>query len=460
MSVPDESGIDARLVSLNDTFRFEFRGEQSVDIGRHPDCQIVVKDPRVSGRHCRIFREGGHWFVEELSANGLFINEHFMKKGDTRSLKHGDTVSVCVYAHDATQTPFAAYNFLIVGDLPTASVRDSRAQVSTGPGPVSEEWVRSKWDMRTPLGSGNFSTVYLGVKVEDGSKRFAVKAIDKNKFNEFQSKRESHLSLSSEAEVLTSLHHPGIVHFEEWFETTTKLYLVMEFVSGGDLLKFILESGCFEEMQAHRLFHDLCDAVQYLHSKNIVHRDLKPENVLLTTTDVSKMRLKIADFGLARKNMKSQDCRTFCGTPHYFAPEVINTLQQDQDQPSGYGKQADMWSLGVILYIMLCGIPPFEEERLFEQILGGKYEFDSSEWISVSLEAKDLVSRLMTVNPKDRLAVDQALAHKWFVGPALLRRTSSSPDEPQFKKQRADKNANITQDFSGLFGCADCDDDF
>ena len=86
--------------------------------------------------------------------------------------------------------------------------------------------------------------------LKDGSKRFAVKAIDKNKFNEFQSKRESHLSLSSEAEVLTSLHHPGIVHFEEWFETTTKLYLVMEFVSGGDLLKFILESGCFEEMQA------------------------------------------------------------------------------------------------------------------------------------------------------------------------------------------------------------------
>lgn len=127
------------------------------------------------------------------------------------------------------------------------------------------------------------------------------------------------------------------------------------------------------------------------------------------------MQPKLADFGLARMNMKTKDCKTFCGTPHYFAPEVIHTFRaKDDGQAGGYGMQADMWSLGVILYIMLSGIPPFEEEGLYEQILEGKYEFDVHEWNKVSPEAKELVRQLMTVDPKGRLDIKQTMSHKWF----------------------------------------------
>lgn len=279
---------------------------------------------------------------------------------------------------------------------------------------VTEQWLRENWDTRTTLGSGNFSEVRLGVHVQRGEKR-AVKIIDKKKFYQFQTKRESHLSLASEAELLTSLNHPGIVRFYEWFQTDVHLYVVMELMQGGDLLQSILEDGHFAELQARRLFLAIGDAVRYMHNQMIVHRDLKPENILLTCRDREAMHPKIADFGLARKNMQSKDCKTFCGTPHYFAPEVINTFRdRETGENMGYGKQVDMWSLGVILYVLLSGTPPFEEDGLYEQILEGKYEFDVREWTTVSPEAKELIRRLMKVNPQERLTIQEAFELRWL----------------------------------------------
>jgi len=301
---------------------------------------------------------------------------------------------------------------------------------------VTEEWVTTNWDIRTVLGSGNFSEVRLGVQVAS-SQKYAVKVIDKKRFHQFQNKRESQLSLQSEAEMIMRLNNPGIIKFHEWFETRDKLFIAMEFVEGGDLLQFILDHQAFSETTARRIFREIVEAVRYLHDKNVVHRDLKPENILLTSKVVETMHPKLADFGLARMNMKTKDCKTFCGTPHYFAPEVIHTFRErDAGQPGGYGKQADMWSLGVILYIMLSGIPPFEEDGLYEQIIDGRYEFDVSEWDQVSPEAKELVRQLMCVDPKGRLTIHQTLAHKWFTleeGPEVLER-----EDPLAKRRRTD----------------------
>jgi len=440
-----DSDVFAKLVSLTESgVTYEIRrAQKQVVIGRHPDCQIVVSDKRASSKHIRIYRDDAfRYFIEELSQNGAWCNDHRMMKGDTRALQHGDAISVCVHHLDKTpgQMPFAAYYFRLVDHpsddkdedpkdhfaepvAPSAvekgmTVRSSSAaKEPTGTSrTVNEQWVSENWDMRVVLGSGNFSEVRLGVQVKKpGSEKCAVKVIDKKRFYTFQSKRDSQLSLQSEAEMLMSLNNPGIIRIYEWFETEDKLFIAMEFLGGGDLLQFILEHGCFSEAAARRLFKDIAGAVEFLHDRNIVHRDLKPENILLTCKNVQEMRPKLADFGLARKNMKTKDCKTFCGTPHYFAPEVINTFRdRDAGQAAGYGKQVDMWSLGVILYIMLSGIPPFEEDGLYEQILDGRYEFDVHEWTKVSLEAKELVRQLMTVNPKDRLTIQQTMSHKWF----------------------------------------------
>jgi len=439
----EDQGVHARLVSLTETgFRYELKKDQrQVRMGRHPDCEILIAEKRVSGFHLRIYRDDAfRYFVEELSSNGCYINEHYMKKGETKSLQHGDEISIGVFTEGTnTKETFAAFIFRVADhesdstrhpspDRNTAPVGTAAGREATSTAAcdgevvlarpssscyVTEQWVRDHWDTRTVLGSGNFSEVRLGVHVQNGEKR-AVKIIDKKKFLQFQNKRETHLTLSSEADVLVKLNHKGIVGFFEWFETDMQLYLVMELLSGGDLLQCILEGGCFTEAGARRLFTELCDAVKYLHKNSIVHRDLKPENILLTTKERHSMSVKIADFGLARSNMKSNDCRTFCGTPHYFAPEVINTFRDRETPAAGYGKQADMWSLGVILYIMLSGIPPFEEDGLYEQILEGRYEFDVREWTTVSQEAKELVRRLMTVNPKDRLKIQEACDHRWF----------------------------------------------
>jgi len=459
-----DKGVHARLVSLTDPcYRYEIRNDRpatEILIGRHPGCEVVATDKRVSAKHLRIYRdEAWRYFVEELSSNGCFINRCLMIKGNTRALHHGDTVSLCVQADDVEQRPFAAWVFHIVEDdhdsarwgAPPAShlscgsaageatraaaAGGARAAASgdvaagaeggarDGGNRVTDEWVNSRWDMRTGLGGGNFSEVRLGVRVVDGEK-FAVKVIPKHKFFQFQTKHESRLSLQSEAEILMSLHHPGIVRFYDWFQTEANLYLAMELLK-GDLLKCILEDGRFPEMQARYRFQEVCGAVWYLHDKHIVHRDLKPDNILLTNRQRDKMRLKITDFGLAWRNAQSQDCKTFCGTPHYFAPEVIKAWGRLGDggcsQPATYGKEADMWSLGVILYVMISGVPPFEEDELYKQILEGKYEFDVCEWNGVSPEAKQLVSQLMTVEPRSRLTIQQALHHmhsRWITGPS------------------------------------------
>ncbi|CAE7203793.1 fhkE [Symbiodinium microadriaticum] len=261
---------------------------------------------------------------------------------------------------------------------------------------VTEEEVRSRWDLRTLLGKGSFSEVRLGIRVA-GGQRQAVKVVNRSGFESFQSSRRSRLNLVSEAKLLLSLDHPGVVKCSEWFQTTTSLYLVMELVEGGDLLKNIINNGEFCEDHARRLFRDISEAVAYLHSRDVVHRDLKPDNVLLTNEDRSRCAPKLADLGLAQLNARSTDSRTFCGTPHYFAPEVIRQWQSSAsavDDTPGYGKKVDIWSLGVLLYVVLSGSPPFEDEGLYEQILQGRYEFDAEEWGNISAEAKNLVGAL------------------------------------------------------------------
>ncbi|CAK8690153.1 unnamed protein product [Clavelina lepadiformis] len=265
--------------------------------------------------------------------------------------------------------------------------------------------IRTEYTLKTVLGTGAFSKVWLAEHRKNGS-MVAVKCIPRKVL------RGKEDSINNEISVLKSLHHPNIVQLLEIYDNPSHLYLVMQLVSGGELFDRIVEKGSYTEKDASHLIAQILDAVAYLHTKDIVHRDLKPENLLYhTTADDSK--IMISDFGLSKVEVEGQMLKTACGTPGYVAPEVL------KQKP--YGKEVDVWSIGVIAYILLCGYPPFYDEndqKLFEQIMKAEFEFDSPYWDDISQSAKSFISRLMEKQPSKRYTCDEALKDPWIAGDA------------------------------------------
>jgi len=205
------------------------------------------------------------------------------------------------------------------------------------------------------------------------------------------------------------LKHPNIVELLDVFEDRTHVYLVMELVTGGELFDRIVEKGSYTEKDASYLIKQVLKAVDFMHDKGVVHRDLKPENLLYYSPDEDS-KIMISDFGLS-KTEESGTMATACGTPGYVAPEVL------AQKP--YGKEVDIWSIGVIAYILLCGYPPFYDENdseLFRQILKAEYEFDSPYWDEISESAKDFIRHMMCKDTDKRFDCKQALAHEWISG--------------------------------------------
>lgn len=207
------------------------------------------------------------------------------------------------------------------------------------------------------------------------------------------------------------LNHPNVIKLKEIFESETQLFLILELVTGGELFDRIVERQYYNEKDAADAVKQICEAVAYLHDNEIVHRDLKPEN-LLYRSPAEDSPLKIADFGLSKILTNNATMQTVCGTPGYCAPEV---LRGEEYEPA-----IDMWAVGVITYILLCGFEPFYDDRgdqaMFQRILKCDYEFMSPWWDEVSVNAKDLVSKLIVKDPKKRLTAKQALQHPWVQG--------------------------------------------
>ncbi|CDS41352.1 MAP kinase activated protein kinase 2 [Echinococcus multilocularis] len=201
------------------------------------------------------------------------------------------------------------------------------------------------------------------------------------------------------------------------------LLIVMECMEGGELFNRIQRRhrNGFTENDAARIVYQIATAVQCLHGRNIAHRDLKPEN-LLFTSDTADATLKLTDFGFAKETSKETFLLSPCFTPYYVAPEVLGTAAYDQ--------QCDMWSLGVITYILLCGYPPFYSQGgdpfspgMKSRIRNGHYTFPPNEWDAVSQEAKDLINRLLIVQPQQRLTIAQVMQHPWVVRHRLVPQT-------------------------------------
>jgi len=217
--------------------------------------------------------------------------------------------------------------------------------------------IEDTYEIKDDLGKGAFSVVKLAINKKTGEK-VAVKVIDKKAASTEQDEKR----LKTEVEILKKVHHNNIVCLKDMFETSEKLCLVMELVTGGELFDKIVEKGQYSERDASVIVKKMLSAVEYLHSINIAHRDLKPENLLLKAGNDTEVML--SDFGLSKIIGAESMMETACGTPYYVAPEVLMS--------TGYDKEVDLWSVGVITYLLLCGFPPFYGESLpevFEQIM-------------------------------------------------------------------------------------------
>ncbi|KAM9785565.1 calcium/calmodulin-dependent protein kinase type 1D-like [Neosynchiropus ocellatus] len=262
------------------------------------------------------------------------------------------------------------------------------------------ENIQEIFEFMEELGSGAFSEVYM-VKEKKTGKMFAMKCVKK--------KQKKDMNLENEISVLRRIKHENVVGMEDFYDSRTHYYLVMQLVSGGELFDRILDRGVYSEKDASSVIQQVLHAVTYLHQNGIVHRDLKPENILYYSPDQNS-KIMISDFGLS-KMVDNGVMSTACGTPGYVAPEVL------AQKP--YSKAVDCWSIGVITYILLCGYPPFYEEsetRLFSKIMKAHYEFDSPFWDDISESAKDFIRNMMHKSPDMRYSTEQALRHPWIIG--------------------------------------------
>ncbi|KAM9848821.1 calcium/calmodulin-dependent protein kinase type IV-like [Aulostomus maculatus] len=263
--------------------------------------------------------------------------------------------------------------------------------------------VEEFYNLSSELGRGATSIVYR-CEEKQTQKPYAVKVLKKTIDKKI---------VRTEIGVLLRLSHPNIIQLKEIFETDTDITLVLELVTGGELFDRIVERGYYSERDAAHVIKQILEAVAYLHENGVVHRDLKPENLLYADLSLDAP-LKIADFGLSKIIDDQVTMKTVCGTPGYCAPEIL--------RGNAYGPEVDMWSVGVILYILLCGFEPFFDPRgdqyMYSRILNCDYEFVSPWWDEVSLNAKDLVSKLIVLDPHKRLSVREALQHPWVLGKA------------------------------------------
>ncbi|XP_067681282.1 phosphorylase b kinase gamma catalytic chain, skeletal muscle/heart isoform-like [Haliotis asinina] len=270
----------------------------------------------------------------------------------------------------------------------------------------------AKYEPKEVLGKGVSSTVRRCVEKTSGTE-YAVKIIDiSGEKGEEHQVEQLRRDTSREINILRMCAgHPHIIELHDVFETPTFIFLVFELCKKGELFDYLTEVVSMSEKRTRIIMTQLLDAVEYIHSKNIVHRDLKPENILLD----DNLNVKLSDFGFATVLAPAEELSELCGTPGYLAPEVLAVSMYDN--VPGYGKEVDMWACGVIMYTLLCGSPPFwhrKQMMMLRAIMQGNYHFNSPEWDDITEPPKELISKLLVVNPSQRFTAKETLAHPFF----------------------------------------------
>jgi len=253
------------------------------------------------------------------------------------------------------------------------------------------------------LGEGSFGSVCKATQKTTGAVR-AIKKMSKQHVVETLAKFKREVALMKE------MDHPNIIKLYETFEDKRSISLVMEICEGGELFDRIVEAQNFTETVSSIIMQQICRATHYMHSKNIAHRDIKPENFLFLSRDPidqPNCLLKVIDFGLSRRFKEGEFMTTKAGTPFYVSPECLE---------GRYNQLCDTWSIGVVMYILLCGYPPFhadDEKAVLVKVRRSTFDFPDADWKFISESAKDLIRKLLKKRPGDRMTAEQALKHRW-----------------------------------------------
>ena len=298
-----------------------------------------------------------------------------------------------VQAAQAAQQQQAHYTYHSTGGYAHSGAPAQAAPVVAGQeSPVIGDYVLGR-----SLGNGTFCKVVLGFHRYTGRK-VAVKILNKRKLR----KMSMGDKVRTEVHILRQIQHPHIIRLFEVIETQTDIYLIMEYVAGGEFFDYIVSRGRLSEAEARSMFQQIVTAVEYCHSHMVVHRDLKPENLLLDDHN----RIKVVDFGLSAMLHDGLFLKTSCGSPNYAAPEVISGNLYA-------GPEVDVWSCGVILYAAICGTLPFDDENirvLFRRIKKADYEIPPH----VPAGCADLIQKMLRVDPIKRITLAEVRQHPWF----------------------------------------------
>ncbi|KAK7278772.1 hypothetical protein RJT34_23808 [Clitoria ternatea] len=275
------------------------------------------------------------------------------------------------------------------------------------------ENIKEFYSLGRKLGQGQFGTTFLCMQ-KGSNKEFACKSIAKRKLTT----QEDVEDVRREIQIMHHLAgHPNVIQIMGAYEDAVAVHLVMELCAGGELFDRIIQRGHYSERKAAELTRLIFGVIQACHSLGVMHRDLKPENFLFVNHE-EESPLKTIDFGLSMFFRPGETFTDVVGSPYYVAPEVLR---------KHYGPECDVWSAGVIIYILLSGVPPFwdeTEQGIFEQVLKGELDFVSEPWPSISASAKDLIRRMLVRDPKKRLTAHEVLCHPW------VRVGGVAPDKP------------------------------
>jgi calcium-dependent protein kinase len=284
-----------------------------------------------------------------------------------------------------------------------AALRKSKLSGRSSIYVVNNEEITKAYNFDSQIGAGYYGTVKIAIPKNDPNKRYAVKSIDKTKLSPAKIEK-----LSREIEILSALDHPNILKYYETYNDDQFFHIVTEYCSGGELFERIIKKKNYTEAEAANVIFKIASAITHCHSLNIVHRDLKPENILYENqTEMSD--IKIIDFGLSRKYKSELDeLHSIVGSPYYVAPEVLE---------GAYDAKCDIWSIGVMMYVLLSGTPPFYSENkveLYYKIRNEQPSFNLKIFQSISKEAIDLMNEMLNKNSKKRPNAIKLLEHKWF----------------------------------------------